>query len=154
MNNKQLITDFYEGFAKADVNAMIICYADTIEFEDAAFGTLKGNDAKNMWKMLLSRNKNIKVTFSNVQANKNIGSANWVATYNYGPKKRKVINKISAKFEFKDGKIIKHTDSFNMWKWSKQALGLKGFLLGWTPFLKSKVQSMTNKLLKEFTDNL
>lgn len=152
MDNKKLITNFYEAFANADANGMVLCYHDEIEFEDPAFGKLNGAAAKNMWRLLLSRNNDIKVTFFDVKANENTGSANWQAIYNYGPDKRKVINKIAATFEFKDGKISKHTDNFSMWKWSKQALGLKGLLLGWTPFLKNKVQSMTNKLLKEFTE--
>lgn len=130
MNNKQLITNFYEAFAKADANGMISCYDDNIAFEDPAFGKLNGSDAKNMWRLLLARNSNIKVTFFDVNANEKTGSAKWKAVYNYGPQKRKVINNISATFEFKNGKIIKHTDIFNMWKWSRQALGFKGLLLG------------------------
>lgn len=27
-----------------------------------------------------------------------------------------------------------------MWKWSRQAVGLPGLLLGWSPFLKKKIQ--------------
>ncbi len=154
MDNKQLIQKFYEAFSKANAKDMISCYHDEIEFEDPAFGKLKGKDAKNMWKMLLSRNSDIKVTYSDIKVEENNGSANWKAVYYYGSQKRKVINNINANFTFKEGKIIKHTDVFSMWKWSKQALGFKGMLLGWTPFLKNKVQAMTNKLLKEFTSNL
>jgi ketosteroid isomerase-like protein len=150
MDNKQLIINFYEAFQKSDADAMIACYHNDIEFEDDAFGKLKGNQAKSMWKMLHTRNSDIKVIFSDVKVDKNTGSATWTAVYNYGPKKRKVVNNISATFQFKDGKISKHTDRFSMWNWSRQALGLKGFLLGGTPFLKNKVQSLTNKLLKEF----
>jgi hypothetical protein len=36
-----------------------------------------------------------------------------------------VINIIQAHFHFQDGLIIKHTDDFDVWKWSKQALGIK-----------------------------
>ncbi len=152
MTNKQLIINFYEAFINADAEKMIVNYHDEIIFEDPAFGKLKGVDAKNMWKMLLARNKDIKVTFSNVEVNDNFGAANWKAVYFYGLQKRKVINNISATFQFKDNKIIKHTDVFSMWKWSKQALGIKGLLLGWTPFLKKKVQKLTTKLLKEFSN--
>lgn len=154
MENKQLIINFYEAFKQVNAEGMVACYHNEIEFEDPAFGKLKSNDAKNMWKMLLSRNSNIDVTFSNVQVTENKGTANWKAIYFYGPKKRKVINNIQASFEFKDGKISKHTDVFSMWKWSRQALGFKGLLLGWTPFLKNKVQGLTNKLLNDFTQKI
>ena len=152
MEHKQLITTFYESFQQANAEGMVACYHNDIEFEDPAFGKLNDDDAKNMWRMLLSRNSAIKVTFSNVKTTENNGTANWKAVYQYGSQKRKVINNIQASFEFKDGKIIKHTDVFSMWKWSKQALGFKGLLLGWTPFLKKKVQGLTHKLLKEFTE--
>jgi hypothetical protein len=31
---------------------------------------------------------------------------------------------------------MKHTDDFDIWKWSKQALGIPGHLLGWTTVVK------------------
>jgi ketosteroid isomerase-like protein len=150
MTNKELITTFYTAFANVNSDKMTACYHDDIVFEDPAFGTLKSENAKQMWRMLLTRNKEINITFNHVEANENKGSANWKAEYFYGAKKRKVINHISANFEFKDGKISKHIDTFSLWKWSKQALGFKGFLFGWTPFLKRKIQKQTNTLLKEF----
>jgi hypothetical protein len=42
-------------------------------------------------------------------------------------KQRPVVNRISAQFYFQDG-LIRHTDDFDIWKWSKQALGLTGYL--------------------------
>lgn len=151
MNNQDLITQFYTAFAKGDAEGMIACYSDDTLFEDPAFGPLKGIEAKSMWQMLIGRNKgNIKVTFSNVQADANTGSANWEAHYVFGEAKRPVINRISAKFEFKDGKIVKHTDSFDMWTWSSQALGWSGKLLGWSSFLKNKIRQRTKGLLDQY----
>jgi hypothetical protein len=103
--------------------------------------------------MLIKNSKGgSKITFSDVEANDKTGSANWVAEYNFSQTGRHVINKISATYEFKDGLIIKHTDVFDMWAWSKQALGLKGYLLGWSDFLKGKIQQQTNSLLKKFVE--
>ena len=31
------------------------------------------------------------------------------------------------------GKIVRQEDKFSLWRWSSQALGTKGSLLGWTP---------------------
>ena len=62
MKNEQLIHHFYESFSQNNANEMIACYHDKIEFSDPAFGLLKGDEAKNMWKMLIERGKgNIKV---------------------------------------------------------------------------------------------
>ena len=154
MDNKALIEKFYTSFANADAAGMTSCYHDNIEFEDPGFGKLFGNDAKLMWQMLLSRNNNIKITFSDIQVQQNKGTANWTAEYMYAQTGRKVVNKISAQFEFLDGKIIKHTDYFDLWKWTRQALGFKGYLLGWSSFMKNKIHTMTNKLLENYKKSL
>lgn len=130
---------------------MVSCYHDNIQFQDPAFGVLKGEDAKKMWRMLMKRsNGNIKITFDRVQANEKTGSAHWVAEYLFTQTGRKVVNIISAQFEFQDGKIIKHTDTFDLWKWSKQALGWKGALLGWTGFFQKKIRERSRKLLEDW----
>lgn len=153
MTNAELITHFYTSFAKGDAEGMAACYDDAIQFKDPAFGTLKGNDAKNMWRMLLSRNKgNIHITFNNIKGDEKTGSANWVAEYVFSATGKKVINVISAEFEFANGKIVKHTDTFDIYKWAKQAFGLKGYLLGWTTFMQSKIQQQANVSLKKYTE--
>ena len=153
MDNAQLITNFYQAFANGDAEGMVSCYHNDIQFQDPAFGVLIGEDAKNMWRMLIGRNKgNIHITFSNVTANEKTGSANWVAEYVFSQTNRKVINVISAQFEFADGKIIKHTDSFDIYKWTKQALGIKGYLLGWTAFMRNQIQKQSGTLLKKYTE--
>lgn len=149
--NKQLIEQFYQSFAKGDYKGMVECYHDDIVFEDPAFGVLKGRKVKAMWQMLVSRNKGeIKIHYSDVSSNNSIGAVNWKAEYVFKQTGRPVVNHITAKFEFKDGKIIKHTDYFNLWLWSRQALGFKGVLLGWTPFMKTEIQQSTNQLLASF----
>ncbi len=153
MDNTTLITTFYQAFAKADAEGMVNCYHQNIQFEDPAFGKLQGDDARNMWRMLIASSKgNISIAFDNVQANDSTGSATWVAEYVFSQTNRKVINRISATFEFQDGKIIRHTDVFDMWKWSRQALGWKGLLLGWSPFMKKQIQARTRGLLAKFRE--
>ncbi|MGZ5191556.1 MAG: nuclear transport factor 2 family protein, partial [Flavisolibacter sp.] len=120
---------------------------------DPAFGKLHGEKAKNMWRMLLSRNKNIQISFSDIHANEKDGVAKWQAIYNFGPTGRKVVNNIKAHFEFADGKIIRHTDDFDIWKWSKQALGWKGLILGWSPLLRNKIKKQANLSLERFMKN-
>lgn len=140
--NIDLIQKFYTAFANADAEQMISCYAvNNITFCDPVFGTLNGNDAKNMWRMLIDKSKgNLKITYSNVTATETSGSADWVAEYVFSQTGRKVINRITAKFEFLDEKIIMHTDTFNFWKWTQQALGAKGYLFGWTNFMNKRVR--------------
>ena len=130
---------------------MTNCYHSEVTFKDPAFGQLSGDRACMMWEMLLSNTDAASViTHTNVIANKEFGSANWKAEYFFGPDKRKVTNEVKAEFVFKDGLILNHTDSFSMWKWSRQALGISGLLLGWTPIIKNKVQKTTKKRLDQY----
>lgn len=147
MDNTSLVTEFYTAFANQNYRGMIACYHNDIEFSDPAFGTLKGDEAKAMWQMLIERSGGkLKVVFSDVTAN----SAHWEAFYEFSKTGRNVHNKIDARFEFKDGKIYRHHDHFNLWKWSTQALGASGFLLGYTSFFKNKLQKQTRKLLNDY----
>mgnify|MGYP001399064294 CR=1 FL=1 len=145
--SKVIITEFYTAFANHDYKGMVACYHDEVEFSDPAFGTLKGDQAKAMWKMLIERSEGkLKVEFSNITDN----SAHWEAYYVFSKTGRNVHNKIDARFEFKDGKIYRHHDHFNLWKWSSQALGLSGLLLGYTSFFRDKLQTQTRKLLSDY----
>ena len=151
MNNNELIEKFYTSFSNGNVKKMTECYHENIVFQDPVFGVLKGEKAIKMWEMLLSRTtKSTKISFNNIQTTIEKGSANWKAEYNYGKANRKVINLVSANFKFKDGKIIEHIDTFNLWKWTQQAMGTVGYLFGWTPFMKNKIQKTTNRQLDKF----
>jgi len=149
-SNEQIIEEFYAAFANGNAETMASCYHPEIVFKDPAFGKLEGKDASDMWHMLLERAKgNLEIEFSNIKADAQKGSATWIATYNFSKTNRKVVNKIQAYFEFKDGLIIKHIDSFDFYKWSKQALGNTGFLLGWSSFLRKKVQQQALESLRK-----
>ena len=152
----KLIETFYEAFRKLDAETMISCYHDDIIFQDPAFGILKGERAKSMWRMLCQsqRGKNFIVEVSKIDFNNQKGTAHWEAHYIFRRTGRKVQNIVDAEFEFKDGKIIKHTDHFNLHKWSSQALGFKGLLLGGTSFFKKRLNAQTNEILSKFeTEN-
>lgn len=149
MNQKEIIDQFYTAFAKGDWQTMANCYHDDIEFEDPAFGQLDGNAAKWMWKMLLERSKgNLKIEHKLIDDH----HAEWAARYPFGPKMRPVVNQIKAKFEFKDGKIIKHKDHFSLWQWAKQAFGLTGWILGATPLFRNGLQKRTNIQLARYIE--
>ena len=150
MDNEAVITKFYTSFANADAASMIALYDDDVSFSDPVFGILKGEQAKSMWKMLVR--PGIVITFGGIKSKGNKVYANWQAEYVYTPTKRKVVNKIKAEFEFKNGKIITHVDKFSLWNWSSQALGMTGLLLGWTSTVKHKIKSMDNASLRSFME--
>ena len=145
-----LITRFYEAFQRLDAEAMSACYTDDVLFSDPVFGELRGQNATDMWRMLTSRAKDFTLTFDQVEADAQRGSAHWVATYEFGQTGAIVINDIQARFVFRDGKICEHHDHFDLWRWSRQALGAKGLLLGWTPLVKNAIRAQAHKGLKAF----
>jgi ketosteroid isomerase-like protein len=148
--NAQLIQRFYEAFQKRDAATMAACYHPDVQFSDPVFTDLKGAHAGNMWKMLCERGKDLKVEFRDVRADDARGSAHWDAWYTFATTGRPVINRIDAEFTFKDGKIVRHVDRFDLHRWAGQALGLSGKLLGGTSFLQNKVRAMAAKNLLAF----
>jgi hypothetical protein len=64
-----------------------------------------------------------------------------------------VDNSIAARFKFdRAGRVLKHRDSFDFWRWSRQALGAPGLLLGWTPLLRNKVRAQAAANLRKFLE--
>ena len=149
--NVKTLTKFYSAFANADAATMCECYHSDIKFRDPVFGLLNGNQACDMWRMLTEKSKgNIKIEFANIEADEYLGAAKWVATYNFSKTNRKVVNRISSQFHFKEGLIIKHTDDFDIWKWSKQAFGISGILFGWTGYMQKKIHEKALLSLKNY----
>ncbi|HEY0320065.1 MAG TPA: nuclear transport factor 2 family protein [Pyrinomonadaceae bacterium] len=151
--NEELIETFYTAFQRLDGEAMARCYHPDIHYSDPVFPVLSHAEVCSMWKMLCSQAKNFDLTFAAVEANERMGKAHWEPRYDFSATGRRVHNKIEAEFEFQDGKIIKHTDTFNFWKWSSMALGPVGLLLGWTPWLRKKVQKQARARLEKFMNS-
>ncbi|RXK58816.1 nuclear transport factor 2 family protein [Lacibacter luteus] len=146
-----LIETFYTAFAKGDWQTMANCYHPDAEFTDEVFVGLKGKEVPAMWRMLIERGGgNMEITHSHVQLAGEQGNADWVAVYIFSATGRRVINRIHAEFELKDGKIFRHRDSFDLHKWAGQAMGFKGQLLGGTGFFRKKVRKTARAGLDRF----
>ncbi|MBX3212148.1 MAG: nuclear transport factor 2 family protein [Labilithrix sp.] len=135
-----LITSFYEAFSRRDAEAMAACYADDVRFSDPVFTDLRGERAKDMWRMLCERGKDLEITFHDVKVDGARGSARWEARYTFGATGNRVHNVVDASFVFADGKVVEHVDSFDLRRWCGMALGITGKLLGWTPLLQGAVR--------------
>jgi ketosteroid isomerase-like protein len=149
-NHAQLIEQFYSAFAKRDAEGMIACYHAQVRFSDPVFVDLDAREVAGMWRMLCERAQQFSLEFSDVRAEGESGSAHWEARYLFSTTGRSVHNVIDATFRFADGKIIEHRDVFDFHRWSKQALGITGLLLGWTPLLRNKVRGQARKGLEHY----
>ncbi len=148
MTAEKIANQFYTAFAKGDAATMTSLYSDTIEFKDPVFGKLKGLEAKKMWQMLIERSKgNLKISHKLLESTESTAKVRWTAVYPFSKTGRIVTNQIKAAMVIENGEIIKHTDHFNLWKWSGQALGWKGLLLGWTPIFQSKIRTQSRAML-------
>ncbi|WP_103102881.1 nuclear transport factor 2 family protein [Pseudomonas sp. LFM046] len=148
--NAELITRFYQAFQRLDAETMASCYSPDVHFSDPVFTDLNGAEAADMWRMLASRAQQFSLTFDGVEADDLTGRANWVATYLFSQTGRMVENRIQARFLFSDGKIIEHHDSFDLWRWARQALGGKGLLLGWLPAVQNAIRKQAAKGLAAY----
>ena len=125
-------------------------YHPDAHFSDPVFTSLNSKEVKAMWQMLISAGKDLRIDFNNIKADDRKGSCHWEAWYTFSRTGKKVHNVIDASFEFRDGLIHKHNDVFDFWKWSRQALGLAGLLLGWSQILKAKIQATAAAGLQKF----
>jgi len=153
--NAELITRFYSAFAALDAATMAECYAPDARFRDEVF-ELDGRDqVAGMWRMLCTATQAKgrdawALTFNGIEADDQHGRAHWDAHYRFSATGRVVHNQIDAEFAFRDGKIVAQRDRFEFWRWSRQALGPPGWLLGWTPLLRRKVQAQAAANLRAF----
>jgi len=148
--NKELIERFYAAFDRRDGDEMAGCYALQAGFSDPVFPGLKNDEPGAMWRMLTGRSDDLRVELLDHDADETSGSAHWKATYTFTQTGRPVLNDVKARFVFADGQIEQHEDSFSFFRWSRQALGTPGLLLGWTPFLKAATQKRARASLDEF----
>lgn len=151
-SNKELIRNFYEAFQQLDWGSMIENYHDEVIFWDPVFENLDAKRVKAMWQMLCEQAKDFSLDFRDIKAGEEYGSCNWVAMYTFSKTGRPVINDVKAHFKFHEGKIVEHMDDFNLYKWSRQALGTKGWLLGWSAFVQNKIKRSAKESLRRFIE--
>ncbi len=128
--NAETIKKFYTAMQNGDKKTIMSLYHPDATFSDPAFPNIKGKKLDSMWELITTSKPEIQ--FRDVKANDDgTVTGRWEADYEL-IKGNPIHNKIDSKFEFdKDGKIIKHTDSFDFAKWADQAIpGLAGKLAG------------------------
>ncbi|MGH7747978.1 MAG: nuclear transport factor 2 family protein, partial [Candidatus Dormibacteria bacterium] len=103
--NTALIDRFYEAFARRDHATMASLYHPEAHFRDPAFGDLNGSEITAMWRMLCEGGADLRLTHADVSATEDAGAARWEARYTFAQTGRPVINRISARFRFRDGLI-------------------------------------------------
>jgi ketosteroid isomerase-like protein len=136
----ELLDRFYAAFARHDGAAMAACYAPDATFSDAVFRGLTGSEPGAMWRMLTERSSDLTVDLVDRAAAGGRGTAHWVARYTFGQTGRPVVNEVRSTFRFADGLIAEQRDDFDLYRWSRQALGPVGLFLGWSPPVRGGIR--------------
>ena len=144
-----LLNRLYSAFAQNDWSTMGECYHSEAQFSDPVFPHLDAPGVSAMWKMLLTSGSDLRVEFQVLEETETAGRVKWDAFYTFGASGRKVHNKVSSTFVLKDGLILEQKDAFNFWRWSRQALGTSGALLGWSSMVRNKVRATAAKRLEK-----
>ena len=153
--HEQTLASFYRAFAALEPEGMARCYSPAVRFRDPIFALNGREEVMGMWTMLCEAVRtrgrdDWKLVCSGIAADASTGRAHWEATYRFGATGRLVHNTIDAQMAFDgDGLITHHVDSFDFWRWSRQALGAPGLLLGWSPMLRRQVQTRANAGLRK-----
>lgn len=145
-----LLTRFYRGFTARDAEAMAACYSADIHFSDPVFPDLRGPRAGAMWRMLCSRATDLRIEFEEPKVEGDRGAVHWEAHYTYSATGRTVHNIIEARFELRNGLIAEHHDRFDLYRWARQALGMKGILLGWAPPVQGAIRRQAATALDRY----
>jgi ketosteroid isomerase-like protein len=149
--SREVVARLYQAFAVRDHATMARCYTPDARFSDPVFTDLHGAQVAAMWRMLCERATDLRITFRDIVVAGISGSAHWEAWYTYSATGRPVHNLIAAAFTFRDGLIATHHDHFDLYRWTRQALGTTGVFLGWTPFVQSAVRRTAARALVRFS---
>jgi ketosteroid isomerase-like protein len=144
-----VVERLYEAFGAGDWRTMRACYAPDATFRDPVFELHGAEEIGRMWRMLVERGTDLEVSVRDIAADTDTGRAHWEARYTFSTG-RAVHNVIEARFSLRDDRIVEHVDMFGFWRWSRQALGPLGLVLGWTPFVRGRVQAAARRGLTAF----
>ena len=145
-----LVRSFYVAFQRRDHRAMTACYTPDVQFHDPVFTDLAGWRVGAMWRMLCERATDLRIEVPSVHPSPEGVSAHWEAWYTFTQTGRPVHNRVAASFVFRDGKIHRHTDVFDLYAWARQALGVKGLVLGWAPPVQRAIRAQATRALDTF----
>ncbi len=153
-SNVALVERFYAAFDRRDHRTMAASYAPTARFSDPVFQDLTGPRIGTMWRMLCERATDLRVECGRVRMAGDEARVEWQAWYTYSATGRRVHNRIAATFGLEHGLIRRHEDVFDLYRWARQALGIKGLLLGWAPPVQRAIRRQASRSLDAFASRI
>ena len=147
---REVVERLYRCFATRDGDGMAACYADVAHFSDPVFPYFDGPGVRAMWRMLLGRSRGLDSTVDGLDVTGDRAVARWTARYTFAATGRPVVNRVTSTITVAGERITHQRDDFDFHRWARQALGVTGLLLGWTPLVRNKVRRMAAANLATF----
>lgn len=150
---------FYDAFSRHDGESMAQMYDRDARFFDPVFRELDRESVQDMWRMLCRRSKDLRIEYQIVSTDpegtikgtmEGYVTVRWDAYYTFKKTGRKVHNIVTSRLLIKNGKIFSQDDDFDLYRWTRQAFGILGVIVGWTPMFHNKVHAFAISGLKEF----
>lgn len=146
---REVLEHYFAALTQRDTAAIAALYSDTARFHDPVFPVLNADEVRGMWRMLL-RAPDLQINAWVDRADNLAAEGRWEAHYDFGPSRRRVVNRIRTRIEVEQGCIQVQVDQFDFWRWSRMALGPLGWALGWTGWLRERVQRQARARLDRF----
>ncbi len=149
---RETLDRLYAAFTRLDGAAMAACYAEDAEFRDPVFHLRGRDEVGAMWGMLCEQVRAGGLQHWRLSVRDHGHSQMRVEVeYPYAPTGRVVHNFIHSQFEFDaQGLVLRQVDRFGLWRWTRQALGWRGTLLGWTPWVRRRVRQGAAAALRRY----
>jgi hypothetical protein len=103
---------------------MLELYDADAGFEDPMFGTLDARQTRGMWRMLTRSGQGVHVSLRDAWANDTAGGVHVDSEFIFPQTSNTVHNQVEARFKFKAGKIVHHTENYDLQAWIRMALGV------------------------------
>lgn len=146
---------FFDALRRCDKAALRDCCSPGLRFDDPLI-SITGRDDRLDWCTLLwtpcdgDGQRIWHLELDDVHTRGPLGTARWNLRYRYTPTGRLIELAVTSQFTFDpDGSITAQRDSFDFWRWSRQAHGLLGLLLGWTPLLWDQARDQARVSLED-----
>lgn len=150
--SEALIRRYFDAFARLDGEAMAACYHPAASFSDPIFPDLRGDRVGWRWRLLTRGAADMHLDYAIVFGDERKAQVEWEARYRFAGSGRRVHNKALSTLAFWDDRIVRQVDEFDFWRWSRQALGVSGWLLGWSPAFRARVRHEARRQLDRFIE--
>lgn len=150
--NEKLIHCYLRALRERDLQTMQMCYHGSITYEDDLFRELRKEEVGAMWEMRFGENPVWEVEYREVEASNVWGRAYWTLTYGHSKSGKPRRRHIVARFTFYEGKILYHSDAFNLYNWVKETQGAWWRFLVWFSPFRYFLRAGAHRRLKRFQE--